>query len=468
MNIRKYFQKKTKEVTRLNKRFFDGIYFRTGKQKKNKKSSLLWILIVPIIISLFFAGRISAFYVLENINVVNLFRYGKYLIILQNNSELRSSGGFIGSYAVLETENFKIKNLSFNTNIYSQDRAYAAENYVEPPQALKEMLKGETWALRDANYNASFEDAASDIKWFYEQETGDKIDGVVGINAKIIVDLLKVTGPIKLDKYNITISSYNFYAETQYQIEKAYYESPENWVINEPKTILKDLYPLLLTKAMENKLAVYNLLKNELTSKEIVLNFIDPEKQKVAEKQNWAGTIPNADEIRDIFGSDKDSDYLYINSNSYSGNKSSLAIGENINYKLVESSDYGDKMLKANLKISRVHGGSYTWPDGKNTEWLRLFVPNSAVFLNATLNNKDISSKLVSGQELDKAYFGLTVVTEPGQANILEINYLLPFTKDYNLLVQKQPGRTDTLNINYNGNLLYDGILNKDISLPNI
>lgn len=467
MNVLKIFKKQKKQASGLTKRFFDGIYKKKSQGLKKTTKYYFWLFLLPIIISLFFMGQISASYVKENVDILNLFRNGKYLILLQNNSELRSSGGFIGSFAVLETENFKVKNLSFNTNIYSLDRQFAVSNYVEPPQALKEMLKGETWALRDANYDASFKDAASDIKWFYEQETGDRVDGVIGLNAKIIVDLLKLTGPIKLDKYNLTISADNFYAETQYQVEKAYYENEENWVINEPKTFLKDLYPILLTKAMENKLGLYKLLKNELSQKEIIINFTNMNKQEIVEKQNWAGALQSEQEIKDLFNTNNATDYLYINSNSYSGNKSSLSITEDIEYKLTPATEYGDNLIKANLKISRTHGGSYDWPDGKNTEWVRTFVPKSAVFLSTKMNGKDISSAIKIGNEVDKTYFGTTIVTEPGQANILEINYLIPVDGNYHIFVQKQPGRTDTLNVNFDGKMLFDGMLDRDIDLSN-
>ncbi|MFA6493018.1 MAG: DUF4012 domain-containing protein [Patescibacteria group bacterium] len=447
-------------------RFVDGIFFwqQLGKKpNRKKKKNWLWLLVIPLILSFLFVGKLSASYILPNLNFLSLFRDGKFLVLFQNNSELRSSGGFIGSYAVVEVKNYEVQNISFNTNIYALDNAFAKKAYVKPPAAMEKMLNGQTWALRDANYDASFSDAASDVAFFYEQESGDKIDGVVGINAKLIVDLLKITGPVKLDKSDVIINADNFYYETQSQIERIYYRNPENWVINEPKSFLKEMYPTILANALKDKVKLFNLVKNELVTKEITFYFKDMAKQSLVEKHNLAGTIPTNQQLKDEFLVNNNVDYLYINSNSYSGNKSSLSIKQDVGYKLTQTSDYGSRMYLANLKISRVHAGTYDWPDGKNLDWLRVFAPANAQFLSATVNQKDISSQFEVSRDLDKIYFGAEITTEPGQANIIEINYLVPYESNYNLLVQKQPGKNDeSLTVNVDGQFLFNGILNQD------
>lgn len=454
-----FFTKKTKKKYR----FIDGIYFWKTDVRPKKKKYWLWLSLVPIFFCFLFLGRMSASYLLDSIHPFSLFRDGKYLILFQNNSEIRSAGGFIGSYAVMEMGDFEIKNLDFNTNIYSLDRQFAQSNYVEAPPPLAQMLKGETWALRDANYDASFPEASLDIMSFYEQETDAQVDGIIGINAKIIIDLLGQTGPIHLEKYNLTVSADNFYQVTQYQVEKAYFEEPENWAINEPKTFLKDLYPEILKKALDGKIDFLGFFKEELSNKDILLYFNDIRKQTIAQKHNWAGSIPKEQELKDLFKTNTPVDYLYINSNSYSGNKSSLSIKQEINYKLTQTDKYGQKMYQANLKINRIHGGSYVWPDGKNTEWLRIFVPENTQFLQAKLNEKDISWQIEVGSEAEKIYFGTEIVTEPGQANILEVEYLIPYQSEYHLLVQKQPGVVgNALTVNLGGSLLFDGILDRD------
>ncbi|KKQ74056.1 MAG: hypothetical protein US94_C0015G0004 [Berkelbacteria bacterium GW2011_GWB1_38_5] len=424
---------------------------------RKRKIWLAPFIIVFLLISSFFVGRTAADFVLLKVDPVSLFASGKFLVIFQNNAEIRSSGGFIGSFAVMDIENYEIKSFNFNTNIYGLDRLYAEGNFIKAPEPINKMTKGQSWALRDANYDASFPDSAQDILYFYNQETGDSVDGIIALNASVMIDLLNLTGPINLEKYDTTISADNFYNETQYKIEKEYYESPENWVINEPKTFLKDLYPKLLQEALKNKVALVKLLNQELTQKEIVLYFQDANKQKIIETRNWAGKIPTDSELKDKFNNFQSTDYLYINSNSYSGNKSSINIKEDIEYKV-----NSDGLV--NLKITRIHSGTNNWPDGKNTTWMRFFVPQGSTLVSAKNNEKIVTEEIKQGVEADKTFFGVEAVIEPGEASILELNYILPFEiKNYQLLVQKQPGiRQQNLSVFFNGQNLFNGVLNTD------
>ena len=428
------------------------------------KILIVFLSLFSLVLSFMFFGRLGAEFVLEKIDPIALFRDGRYLVLFQNNAELRSSGGFIGSYAVTEIDDFEIKNLSFNTNILAFDRQFSDQYFIPAPAPLAKFLKGKSWALRDANYDASFPEAAEDILNFYTRETGDRVDGIIALNAQVMIDLLKLTGPIHLDKYDLTVSAENFYDVTQYQVEKAYFDNPENWVINEPKTFLKDLYPEIIGQALKDKLALVKLLRKELEQKEIILYFTDPLKQQMAEEQNFAGKIPTNQELKDLFETSQEVDYLYINSNSYSGDKSSIKIKESIDYEVTKNNQ---GHLQANLKITRIHTGSYVWPDGPNDNWLRVFVPEGSMLLKAKLNEKDISQAVTVGSEAKKTFFGWQIFTNPGQASILEFSYLLPMETDsYHLLIQKQPGAIgDGLSVIYDNGVLYRGTLDTDKKL---
>ena len=458
----------------MGKRWVDTIRPKLNRQTRKKYPRWLVYLLILIVLvfgSFFYVGRLGADYLLQNIEPISLLKDGKYLVLFQNNAELRSSGGFIGSYAVLKIANYEIENLSFNTNIFATDRAFTDNNYVEPPPPLKKFLNNQSWALRDSNYDASFPQAAQDILRFYQVETADNVDGIIALNATVLVELLKLTGPITLDKYAVTVSALNFYDTSQYQIEKDYFRNPENWVINEPKTFLKDLYPEIISRAFKNKMALAKLFEQELEQKEILFYFCDPAKQQIAENHNWAGKIPTNQELKDLFETSDSVDYLYINSNSYSGDKSSIKMKESIDYRVAKN-EQGN--LVANLKLTRIHTGSYVWPDGPNDTWIRVFVPKGSLLLNAKLNEQDIRNNLTVGSEAEKTFFGLKNFTNPGQVSILEFSYIVPAslaggpfkTADYHLLVQKQPGVVgNELSVSYLNKVLFNGLIDIDKKL---
>lgn len=391
------------------------------------------------------------------LDALRLFQNGKYLVLFQNNAEMRPTGGFIGSFAIIEFSNYKIKNINFNTNIYKLDQVFTSEHFITPPEPLK-TISGGKWSLRDSNFAVSYPEAAQKIQWFYEEESGEKIDGVIAINASVIQNILKITGPIAMPKYDTTITANNFYRELANKIEKEYFLDPTNVEINEPKSILKEMMPEILNKAMDfSKIQLGQLLYKEIERKQILFYSKDSGIEKAILGENWGG------EVQFTSG-----DYLYINNANIAeeiagdivGGKSSLNVKEEIAYKILEK----DNLLIANLKLTRSHAGTYTWPDGVNRNFSRVLVPDGTVLKDAQLNGRDFLPQVQTAKEAGKAVFSFWTQTSPGTSNIVNLTYALPISsKNYSLLVQKQPGNLgDNLTVNFEGKLLFDGILDTD------
>jgi Protein of unknown function (DUF4012) len=132
----------------------------------------------------------------------------RYLVLTQDPAELRPSGGFIGSYGIIAFDKGRITERRFQ-NVTTLDYA---NNYpfVRPPQELADYLLGPTqsWQLADAGWSPDFPTSAQDALRLYINESGDaRIDGVLGITTYTIDELLKVTGPITVPEYDVTIAS---------------------------------------------------------------------------------------------------------------------------------------------------------------------------------------------------------------------------------------------------------------------
>jgi hypothetical protein len=81
---------------------------------------------------------------------------------------------------------------------------------VKPPQELANYLLGPTqsWQLADAGWSPDFPTSAQDALRLYTNESGDaRIDGVLGMTTYTIDELLKVTGPLTVPDYDVTIAS---------------------------------------------------------------------------------------------------------------------------------------------------------------------------------------------------------------------------------------------------------------------
>jgi hypothetical protein len=132
----------------------------------------------------------------------------RYLVLTQDPAELRPSGGLIGSYGLITFDKGKITERRFlNVSPLDGKNDYP---FVKPPQELADYLLGPTqsWQLADAGWSPDFPTSAQDALRLYTNESGDsRIDGVFAITTHTIDELLKITGPINVPEYNVTIAS---------------------------------------------------------------------------------------------------------------------------------------------------------------------------------------------------------------------------------------------------------------------
>jgi hypothetical protein len=131
----------------------------------------------------------------------------RYLVLTQNPAELRPTGGFTGSYGIIAFDKGRITERKFQ-DIFLLDLPWSYP-FITPPQELADFLLGPTqpWQLADANWSPDFPTSAQDAIRLYTNESGDaKIDGVLAITTYTIDELLKVTGPVTVPQYNLTIA----------------------------------------------------------------------------------------------------------------------------------------------------------------------------------------------------------------------------------------------------------------------
>lgn len=139
-----------------------------------------------------------------------------YLVLFQNNMELRPTGGFIGSFAVLTFDSGRLADTSVS-DVYAADGQL--KGHVEPPFPIKNYLGEANWYLRDSNWDADFPVSAARAEWFLDKEINKAVDGVVGVDLEVAKNFLGVLGPIGLPDFNMTIDEENLYEKIQSEVE---------------------------------------------------------------------------------------------------------------------------------------------------------------------------------------------------------------------------------------------------------
>lgn len=377
-----------------------------------------------------------------------------FLILFQNNMEIRPGGGFIGAFGILKIKNGKIETLQVHDTGNFDGRI---PNTVKPPYPMADFLCIKSWKLRDSNFSPDWIVNANKAEEFYKMGDGqENFDGVIGVTTNVLTSFLKATGPIKLEGYPDTYGDENAVMVLEYQVEKAY--DVQGIPRGDRKSIMSVLAQEIIKKVFElnlsQKLELAKIIFEDLNRKDVQLYFKDSTLQAQAEKSNWTGVIDRVWQ----------SDYLAVVDANLGGWKSDYYLKRSIEYKI----DLTGEAPKVVLKITYNHTAEkkdYMTKD--YTGFLRVYVPEGAWMSNVTN-----AEKPVFGEDLGKKYFGFNVYVPLGQTKTVEIDYTLPkeIANNYDLKIQKQAGLNDISVkmeiIKYGGiDTVYNTVLNSDFVL---
>ncbi len=427
---------------KLNLKYYRSDHRISLRGRKNSRvvKFIIGLSIIALAIIVF---NTTAF---KELMILYKIRNKDILIGFQNSAELRPTGGFWGSFGILKVNSDFSSNLRFDTNPYKKDNLVFKNSTVPLPKPLQETWPDRNQSFVNANYNIDFPQTAKSLQWFLSEGWGEKTDGVIAISSLSIIDLLKITGPVVVD--NTEINSENFTNILSDKIDRDYWLSEENKTINEPKTILKDLSPILIEKSKNiGKVRLYKFLSSQINEGRILAYFNDSKIQKLSNQIGSSGEILS-----------NGMDYLNINNANLNGGKSSLNVIQVIRYNINESSTSSHP--QSNLSITRSQNNS--WPNILNRNYTRVLVPLGSKLLSAKLDDEDITESVEVGEEAGKTYFGFWFSVGPGEAKTATLDYENSFENsnfsNYNLVWQKQPGTLqDTIEIKAADKTLYSG-----------
>jgi hypothetical protein len=370
-----------------------------------------------------------------------------YLILFQNDKELRPTGGFLTAYSIARVENGKFEPVSSN-DMYNLDGLYTAS--IIAPEPIVKYLKGPYIAyprlrLRDINWNPDFYESMEVLTTEMEKVGIKNIDGVIAVDTQVLVYLLDVLGPIGVSgfgNYSTEIVPECNCPQVIYELESfADIEGPVVWSENEPgkivyapahmdnrKKIIGPLMNSILANAMgqpKDKLPdLFEAAYKSLMEKHVLFYLFNAEAQSAVESFGIAGRIDKPD-----------GDYLHINDANLGGRKSNLYVQQEVVQEV--SKIRGSKIEKTvtiTYKNPEKHDG---WLNSVLPNWVRVYVPKGSELISF----EGVEDK-VSYEESGKTVFAGFFELRPQGVAKVTLRYQLPFEveDEYRLFIQKQPG----------------------------
>jgi hypothetical protein len=385
-------------------------------------------------------------------NLINVSGYHRYLVMFQNGSELRPTGGFPGTYGVVSFKDGKLDMINVD-DVYNLDGQL--KEHVIPPLQMQHITP--TWGMRDANWYVDFPVSARNIEAFYQKESGQTVDGVIIINPEMIQKILEIVGPVAMPAYNLTLDSTNVLTTLQAQVEYGANRT-------QPKQIVKDFMPLLMSKiyaaGSDKWLAIFNTVILSMNQKNVLMNFKNISLESFVTDKGFGGQVHQGDV-----------DYVMPVITNIKGSKTDAVTDTSF---ALDTSFDGATAIHT-LTITRQHNGGGTkfgFYNKQNPAYVRILVPEGAQLVSVTGNDQPNFQPLInygkdksfvkddtlvkfetSGtvnalpgvttyKESGKTEFGFWLITDAGKSKTVSVQYRVPNAltgKTYQLYVQKQP-----------------------------
>jgi len=133
-------------------------------------------------------------------NMLGINKPHNYLILIQNNNELRATGGFIGLLGFLEVDNAQIKSLEFR-DVYDFDGTFTGLDTVP----LEFQDDNQKLFIRDFNFSPDFPKVSLQIEEYLQQNNAPSFDTIIAINHDVFSQLGQFVNQVSIDN-----QSYNF------------------------------------------------------------------------------------------------------------------------------------------------------------------------------------------------------------------------------------------------------------------
>jgi len=347
-----------------------------------------------------------------------------FLILLQNNMELRPGGGFLGQYAIVTIKNGAVTSSYFeDANLL--DQTITAK--IPPPYPLRRMLQLKNWKFRDSNFSPDFPTNVQEAEYFMRLAgRGTNFDGAIAVNAQVFNDLLQITGPITVPGYSQTFAYPDGALNLEAVVEKAYIMDPKLDSQNR-KMIMKNMVPIIIEKLMSpsNLPKLADFLHTEFKDRNIMVYFTDPQLESSVESVSWDGRVnPSVP-----------SDYFMMVDANMGSLKTDYYMKRQITYNVDLTAP------KPTVTVDMLYKNTATAGDWRTSDYhtyMRIYVPQGS-----TLVSTKMASNITTGQEFGKTYFGYIVHVPIGTQTDVTTQYTLPDNfdqTDYQLFIQKQSG----------------------------
>jgi hypothetical protein len=208
-----------------------------------------------------------------------------YLLLIQNEDELRATGGFITSAGTFVVNNGEIFDFVIEDSYAFDD---PTQGHPTAPWQLQEYMLLPTVLLRDANWSPDFLKSAALAEYLYALTRSHGVDGVIAIDQYAVRSLLKVFGAVRVESVSNPINTENVMAFMRQVRGEAIF------AVNR-KSFMGELGSAILDKIKNSQdiawAELVKVLQADLNAHHILLQLDEPGMAAVLAGRGWDGAL---------------------------------------------------------------------------------------------------------------------------------------------------------------------------------
>ncbi len=351
----------------------------------------------------------------------------KWIILLQNDNELRATGGFMGSYAVITLNQGKIAELTIE-DIYDADGQFSG--YFPAPTGVKEYLSsGNGLRLPDANWHPDFPTSAQQVLGYFALGNRQEISGVIAITNSVIGEVLKITGPLQLPDYHTNITPDTLDAVLQNRPQAFFPGSiQKKHMLSQAKN---QLVAAVTKFTLNDWLSLLAILNNEIHTKNILFFSVNDSLNSLFDKYSMSGKLATQSNNQDL---------LALIESNVGINKSNQWQHRSVTVDV-------SKPTRAiiTLQYSNQSPESTTFEQSRYVNYLRLITDTNWVLESVQEDNNNLATEwqqtplqTKTGNQFSEA--GGLVEVAPRSTKVVTITFKRESSQAASLLLVKQPG----------------------------
>lgn len=347
-----------------------------------------------------------------------------YLLLMQNNAELRTSGGIPGAVALLHAESGHI---ALGRQADTTDFPAFATPVLPLAAPLVALFEEKPGRFMQNTVNApDFATAAQLSAEMWRQRMGDTVDGVIGVDAVVLGRLLEATGPVQVGGMELSSNS-----ATQVLLSDVY-GAVENG--DAQNAFFALTAATLFSKVMSGSIPPRDLigaLADAADENRIRVFSAHPDEQARLATTALSGALPaDTDDARHIG--------VFVNDTT--GGKMNFYTDAAVS--VAEGGCHGDGRREVRVTVTWENnapddaatalppyvtaGGMFDVPPGDVRTLIAVYGPEGWDALDSAVRGKDVSTQATVDRE--RPVVQHEVLTSPGEATTVTVAFLAPDT----------------------------------------